>query len=74
MTSAPSKDGQAAALGPQVRSIDGREVVFDQEGFLSDPDAWTESLALILAVEAGLTGLDDAQWRVIRFFARILLY
>ncbi|MFH1135143.1 MAG: TusE/DsrC/DsvC family sulfur relay protein [Pseudomonadota bacterium] len=69
MTAAPNTEGEGQALvpGPRVRRIDGREVVFDGEDFLADPDAWSESLALALAREAGLPGLDDVQWRVVKF-------
>jgi len=52
----------------RVRSVAGREIVFDGEGFLSDPDDWTEELALALARESGLDDLDPTQWRVINVF------
>ncbi len=51
----------------QVRSIAGREIVFDSEGFLLDPLQWTEEVAEDLAGESGVTGLTETHWRVIRF-------
>ncbi len=50
-----------------MRCIDGREVLFDAEGFFVDPDAWSRSLALTLARETGLSGLDQKQWAVLDF-------
>jgi dissimilatory sulfite reductase related protein len=53
--------------GPQLRSVAGRELVFDSEGFLLDPREWTEDVAEELARESGLTVLTETHWRVIRF-------
>ncbi len=50
-----------------ARVVAGRRVYFDDEGFFWDPDDWTEEAALELARERGMGGLDEAQWRVIRF-------
>ena len=51
----------------QVRSIAGREMVFDAEGFLLDPHEWTEEVAEALARESGVAVITDLQWQVIRF-------
>lgn len=32
-----------------TRVIDGKGVVFDEEGFLLDPESWTETIAETLA-------------------------
>jgi TusE/DsrC/DsvC family sulfur relay protein len=66
---APRSDGGAPPQDarPKIRDIDGRQVLFDNEGFLDDPDDWSESLAAILAKELGLGDLEKSQWRVIRF-------
>jgi tRNA 2-thiouridine synthesizing protein E len=58
---------QRAATGHVLRTIDGREVLFDAEGFLVDAQAWTETVAETLAAEIGLAALGDEHWRVIRF-------
>jgi dissimilatory sulfite reductase related protein len=41
--------------------------MFDDEGFLVNPECWTETLGEELAREAGLTGLTERQWETIRF-------
>jgi tRNA 2-thiouridine synthesizing protein E len=45
----------------------GHEVAVNDEGFLLDPDAWTEDLAEEIAREAGIGDLTDRHWQVIRF-------
>ena len=50
-----------------LRTVAGRETWFDDEGFFWDPDDWTEAAAEALARERGMPGLDEAQWRVLRF-------
>ncbi len=50
-----------------ARAVAGRSVYFDDEGFFWDSDDWSEAAALQLARERGMPGLDDVQWRVIRF-------
>jgi TusE/DsrC/DsvC family sulfur relay protein len=57
----------------QVRSIAGREMVFDSEGFLLDPHQWMEEVAEDLAGESGVTDLTATHWRVIRFLREYYL-
>jgi dissimilatory sulfite reductase related protein len=58
---------QVSALGYYVRSIAGKEIPFDGEGFLWEPNDWSEEVAEILARERGLETLSEDHWRVIRF-------
>lgn len=51
----------------ELRSIAGREVWFDSEGFIWEPDDWSEDVATELARESGMTDLGDVHWRVLRF-------
>ena len=39
----------------------------DEEGFLLEPDDWSEEVALVLARKTGLEELTDKHWLVIRF-------
>ncbi len=50
-----------------IRVIDGKEVLFDEEGFLINPESWTEPIAEALATETGLQSLTDSQWEMIHF-------
>lgn len=50
-----------------AHTVDGKGVLFDEEGFLAHPESWTENLAETLAVEDGMTELNEVHWRIIGF-------
>ena len=66
-TDPPGKDAR------QVRSIAGREIAFDPEGFLVDPFQWAEEVAGVLAFESGIALLENTHWRVILFIREYFL-
>ncbi len=43
------------------------KVELDEEGFLKNPDDWSEELAAELAKEVGIDELTDLHWKVIHF-------
>ncbi len=46
----------------------GRKLELNEEGFLADPDEWTEDIALVLAKDQeNLEELTPEHWAVIRF-------
>jgi tRNA 2-thiouridine synthesizing protein E len=47
-------------------SIDGHQIHVDAEGFMTDPQEWSEPLATSLAHQIGLE-LTDQHWKAIRF-------
>jgi tRNA 2-thiouridine synthesizing protein E len=49
-----------------VTTIDGREVHVDDEGFLTEPGEWDETLAKALAGAIGID-LTERHWEVLRF-------
>lgn len=59
--------GEAPRLGRQVRSIAGRDIAFDKEGFFLDYDDWSEEVARELAAESGLADLAEPHWQVLRY-------
>lgn len=59
--------GGELGLSRVVRQVAGREVMFDNEGFLWSADDWSEDLAAALAVEGGLESLGDEHWRVLHY-------
>jgi TusE/DsrC/DsvC family sulfur relay protein len=63
----PRAAGEAERIRTrELRSVAGRQVYFDAEGFFWDPDDWSDSAAEELARESGTERLDEVQWRVIR--------
>jgi tRNA 2-thiouridine synthesizing protein E len=61
-------------LQEKVRVVAGKEIVFDDEGFLWRPEDWTEEVGRVLASESGMEVLGDARWRVIRFLREYYAY
>ncbi len=49
------------------KTFAGKTVEVDDEGFLVNPDDWTEEMAPELAREVGIDSLNDTHWKVIRF-------
>jgi tRNA 2-thiouridine synthesizing protein E len=47
--------------------ISDRTVDVDAEGFLTDPRQWDEELAEEIARNAGIAGLTERHWLVVRF-------
>jgi tRNA 2-thiouridine synthesizing protein E len=45
----------------------------DAEGFLVNPDEWTEAMASEIACESGIDVLTDRHWQVVRFMRRTYL-
>jgi TusE/DsrC/DsvC family sulfur relay protein len=48
-------------------TIAGTTVEFDDEGFLVDPEQWTEAMVPELAATEGISELTEDHWRVIKF-------
>ncbi|MEJ2719129.1 MAG: TusE/DsrC/DsvC family sulfur relay protein [Deltaproteobacteria bacterium] len=65
--------GTINAHGSTTRVIGGKELVFDEEGFLFNPEDWTEAIAEALAGEAGLPELTEQHWKVLRFIRNFYL-
>ena len=52
------------------RVIAGQNVNFDNEGFMTDHSAWSEDIARVIAVEEGITELNDRHFAVINFMRK----
>lgn len=50
-----------------TKPLAGKSVQVDEEGFLVNPDDWTEAMAPELAQAAQLGELTDKHWQVVRF-------
>jgi TusE/DsrC/DsvC family sulfur relay protein len=51
----------------EFRTVAGRRILFDKEGFLWNLEDWSEEVAESLAGESGLDEMTETHWRVIRF-------
>ncbi len=50
-----------------TRTIAGKTVQVNEEGFMTNPNEWTKEMAVELAVEEGIGELNAAHWKVIEF-------
>jgi TusE/DsrC/DsvC family sulfur relay protein len=50
-----------------VTTLAGVDVSVNDEGFLVDPNQWTEAMATELARTEGIEPLTERHWKVIRF-------
>lgn len=48
----------------------GADVPVNDEGFFTDPEAWTPEMAVEIARQVGVGELTDRHWQVIRFMRR----
>lgn len=55
-----------------LRRLGDQEIEFDNEGYMVNPNEWTEELAKKLAEEEGIV-LTDQHWIVIRFMREFFL-
>jgi len=48
-------------------NIDGREIELDEDGFIVNPDDWTDGVAIAFASAEGINALTDDHWKVINY-------
>jgi len=48
-----------------TKTIAGKVVQVNDEGFMTDPNEWDKNIAAEIAQEEGLTELTEAHWKVI---------
>ena len=49
------------------KTLAGKSIEIDDEGFLKNPDDWTEEMAAELAKEVGISELTEGHWKVVNF-------
>ncbi|VFU17114.1 Sulfite reductase, dissimilatory-type subunit gamma [anaerobic digester metagenome] len=47
--------------------INGREIELDEDGFIIDPEEWTEEVARVFAANEGISDLTDEHWKIINY-------
>ena len=51
----------------EVFSWDHRSITVDEDGFIQEPERWTEELALALARTDGVSALTEEHWKLINY-------
>lgn len=44
-----------------------RQVELDEDGYMLQPELWTEEVAAALADQEGIDEMTDEQWQIVRF-------
>lgn len=50
-----------------VKTIAGKEVQVNEEGFMTNPAEWTKEIAIEIAREEGIAELTPEHWKIIEF-------
>jgi tRNA 2-thiouridine synthesizing protein E len=50
-----------------TRTIAGKEVQVNDEGFMTDPSEWNKEIAVEIAKEEGLAELNVDHWKIIEY-------
>ncbi len=50
-----------------VIKLDGMEVEVDEDGFIQEPDGWSEELAMAIARTEDVDDLTEDHWKVINY-------
>lgn len=58
----------------RARTIAGREIAFDDEGFFEDFESWSEAVFEALALESGITAITARHREVVRFLREFYAY
>ncbi len=49
------------------KTLGGKTIEVDDQGFLKNPQDWSEELAKLLATEIGIGDLQEGHWKVVKF-------
>ncbi len=56
-----------------MRDFAGTQLEVDEDGFIQDPQTWTESVAAVLAGDEEVESLSDAHWKVVKYIREYYL-
>jgi dissimilatory sulfite reductase related protein len=48
-------------------NIDGKDIVFDQDGFMTEPGLWDQTIAAAIAKEEGIDACSEQHWTIVNF-------
>ncbi len=51
----------------------GREIEIDEDGFIQDPEAWDQAVAIDLAKTEGVESMTEDHWKVVNFLREYYL-
>ncbi len=54
-------------MNTSIKTSYGKGVLFDDDGFLRNPEDWNEDLAIRIARHDGIGDLNEDHWHIIRY-------
>ena len=56
-----------------LAQLGGKDIEIDEDGFIQDPGAWDEGVAVDLAKTEGVDSLSDEHWKVVNYLREYYL-
>lgn len=56
-----------------MKVVDGVELPLDEDGFLQEPELWSDKVATAFASDEGIDALTDEHWKVINYLREYYL-
>ncbi|MBF0360649.1 MAG: TusE/DsrC/DsvC family sulfur relay protein [Oligoflexia bacterium] len=47
--------------------VEGKDILFDKDGFMTEPSLWNEIVAKSIAKEEGIEEMTEEHWKVVNF-------
>ena len=49
-------------------TLGGKEIEFDEDGFMQEPDLWDQNVAMDLAKIESVQEMTERHWKVVNYF------
>ena len=57
----------------EVKELGGKKIEIDEDGFIQDPEAWDQAVALALAATEGVNEMTENHWKVVNYLRHYYL-
>ena len=57
----------------EVAELGGKQIEIDEDGFIQDPDAWDEMVALDLAKTEAVANMTEDHWKLVNYLREYYL-
>jgi TusE/DsrC/DsvC family sulfur relay protein len=57
----------------ETKTLGGKQIEVDEDGFIQDPGAWDQAVANDLAMTEGVTQMSENHWKVVNYLRNYYL-
>ena len=57
----------------ETKELGGKQIEVDEDGFIQDPDAWDQAVAVSLAATEAVSELTEDHWKVVNYLREYYL-